>query len=822
MNFWYTTAVDCIREWLTDICLIGAAATATACAVAKLIIESGKCRMRAETIPQFSILHPRFSIHTAVFAFFALIATLCAQKPDGTNEPPRSGNVELRMENVELRNLPSLNEGEQHHNSTLSILHSQLSIATNDSYSYVMSSNGVLYSKWWRRGAWEDMLRVEFTPGWVFPSGSNHLSSVDVVSQGALRRRWTDTDEIASVGARLALVPFASTFSHELTPSNSYRFVWSAALAERRADAPVDAAIELFRDGVAKVETNGVSRLVERTWVYGATNAAMSRADAEAAVAGDWQYVFAVDFASAPPETVCLCVGTNRIAVAEAGECCFVLDKGTHYDISLSFVPDGVTCSWGGGSESRGPMRSGLVTERIEAFGSSGEVDFDDPTDDGEGSILLDHSLYISPDSLHDPTYPVRLLAWMDIPPDKWPQVSWSGGDGEISESGEWLTLDHRPDTDMISVTATYRGGTWQGYVVFWADVADDVVALDGGGTIFVESTYTNYPGELTVRTSTEQRLTAHWALRNDGTLTLSATEGAAVSVKAGSPDGEPVDLPYEWYGYSGDVDSMDFYVTNNDPSRAGEPVTFELEFDGDIEGYASDTSGMLEVVKYRVEADADWPSNKIRHVFGPRETFKAIIENGPSFGFDAPLTPGEYNMSFDYNGSTCTFPIRVIAPNGIAGTKVINDGECMGDVIGAGFLARMQVLPTYVSFAFGLGIMEEFAPVSGRWGCFLDFNKYPSSQFAHTEARGARNPLRIQAENIVEGLDQVQTRLVELPAEDGGYTLNIPVKWGIDGGPYVHDIGHVPMTIHVQTDGTVSVSKFGITARRKQNGYYQ
>ena len=185
-------------------------------------------------------------------------------------------------------------------------------------------------------------------------------------------------------------------------------------------------------------------------------------------------------------------------------------------------------------------------------------------------------------------------------------------------------------------------------------------------------------------------------------------------------------------------------------------------------------------------------------------------------------MTPGESVMSFDYNGSTCTFPIRVIPPSGITGTKVINDGECMGDVIGAGFLAQMQVLPTYVSFAFGLRIMEDVAPVSGRWGCFLDFNKYPPVQFAHTEARGARNPLKILSGNIVEGLDHVQTRLGELPSDDGGYTLNIPVMWGIDGGPYVHDVGHVPMTIHVQTDGMVSVSKFGITARRKQNGYYQ
>ena len=793
---------------MAGICLVGAAAFSVA-----WVLLANRRRL-ARTSDRIAKT-PRSAI--AVFLFFAAIATVCAQK-SGTNAPLRGASVELKVESGELESGPP-------HNSTLYTLNSQFlldSVTTNGLHSYAMPTNATRCEKWWRRGAWEDFHRVEFAPGWVFPFGDRHLSRVDVVSQGSVRTRWTDTNEVASVGIPLALVPLQTEFLYGLTPSNSYRFAWLNALANRRPDSPVDASIELFRDGAVAFETNGVSWRDERPWAYGATNAVMCRADAEEAVAGDWQYVFAVDFPTAPPETVCLCVGTNRVAVSEAGECCFVLDKGSQYDISLSFVPDGVTCSWGGGSESRGPMRSGLVTERMRAFGSYGPVEFVDPADDGSGSIFWGHSLYIAPDSADDPTYPMRLLAWMDVPPGEWPRVTWSGGDGEISESGEWLTLDHRPDADMISVAATYRGGTWQGCVVFYTDVADDVVDLEGGGTIFVESAYTNYPGETTVRTSTEQRLTACWVLRNDGTLTLSATEGAAVSVRAGSPDGELVDLPYEWYGYSGYADSMDFYVTNNDPSRSGESVTFELVFDGDVEGYDSDTSGLLEVVKYRVEADATWPSNKIRHVFGPQETFKAIVEDGTKFDFTAPLTPGECNMSFDYNGSTCTFPIRVVAPKGVAGTLRFYDSDGFSSFIGAGFTAYVQVLPTYVSFE-KLEIMEDIAPMSGEWGCFKNSRfHYPVSLFAHTLSQGARRPLPIDAENMVEGYDHARTDLVDLPDENGGYYMDIPLIWGIKGGPYIYDAGHVVQTISVQTDGTVSVSKFGITARRRPNEDYQ
>ena len=298
---------------------------------------------------------------------------------------------------------------------------------------------------------------------------------------------------------------------------------------------------------------------------------------------------------------------------------------------------------------------------------------------------------------------------------------------------------------------------------------------------------------------------------------------GAAVTVRADSPDGSLLELPYSWYGCVGDVGSMDFYVTNNDPSRAGDAVEFMIEFDGEDGDYDNDVSGLLEVVRYRVEAVADWPSNKVRHVFEPMETFKVIVENGPEFIFNAPLTPGVSNVSFDYNGSTCTFPIRVIPPSGIAGTLRSYDSSCSGGTIGAGFTAYLQVLPAYVSFANKLRIMEDVAPMSGRWGCFLNnWPHYPSSQFAHTEERGAWNPLKISSENKVEGFDHARTTFADIPSENGGYMLDIPLKWGIEGGPYSYDAGHVLQTTSIQTDGTVTVSKFGITAMRKPNEDYQ
>jgi len=153
-----------MMDIFTGFALVGAAASTAAwgIAVVKCKMESGKCRIaksfffdRKRDNPPFSIFHSTFSIHTAAFVFFATIATLSAQKQGGgTNDPPRGGNVEWKMENVELRNFSHLTEHEPIRHSTFSILNSQFpfrleSVTTNYAYSYAMPTNGIRYDKWW-------------------------------------------------------------------------------------------------------------------------------------------------------------------------------------------------------------------------------------------------------------------------------------------------------------------------------------------------------------------------------------------------------------------------------------------------------------------------------------------------------------------------------------------------------------------------------------------------------------------------------------------------------------------------------------------------
>ena len=67
--------MDGIREFLTDICLVGAAVSSVAWVV---LVNRGRLAQAAEFLSRI----PRSSV--AAFLFFAAIATVCAQK-SGTN-----------------------------------------------------------------------------------------------------------------------------------------------------------------------------------------------------------------------------------------------------------------------------------------------------------------------------------------------------------------------------------------------------------------------------------------------------------------------------------------------------------------------------------------------------------------------------------------------------------------------------------------------------------------------------------------------------------------------------------------------------------------
>ena len=85
------------------------------------------------------------------------------------------------------------------------------------------------------------------------------------MSWGEIRPARRDRNAIATAGVPFSIVPGLTAFSYESTPSNSYRFAWICAAANRDTNTLVSASIELFRNGDMAVETNGVTRIDKRT-----------------------------------------------------------------------------------------------------------------------------------------------------------------------------------------------------------------------------------------------------------------------------------------------------------------------------------------------------------------------------------------------------------------------------------------------------------------------------------------------------------------------------------------------------------------------------
>ena len=222
-------------------------------------------------------------------------------------------------------------------------------------------------ANWNIRGAWQDSLWLDFEDGWVFPWGTNHLSGVEVVSYGQVWATPFDTNAIASAGAPFEIVPGLTTFIYEFTPSNSYRFVWTDAAINRDTNNLVSASLELFRNGDVSVTTNGVAALLPRTlpfphsgfgqddeWVTANfTNATEILAvgypqwvnDQVGEGLTNGLYKLSVTVADGPPETTFLSVGDLSIAVTNAGEYVFLLEKGPAYDLTVFPPSSNVTIS---------------------------------------------------------------------------------------------------------------------------------------------------------------------------------------------------------------------------------------------------------------------------------------------------------------------------------------------------------------------------------------------------------------------------------------------------------------------------------------------
>ena len=281
------------------------------------------------------------------------------------------------------------------------------------------------------------------------------------------------------------------TFAYEQTPSNTYRFGWVDAAVNRDTNDLVSAAIELFRNGDVVVTTNGVAALLPRTLPfphdgYGQDEewvAANFTNTTEIAAAGGYAawvdaqvgtdltnglYKFTAMVPDDPPETVQLVVGDLSVAVTNAGNYVFLLEKGIDYgygiipfmtNVSYSAVDDVPQMRGGAGG-----LRS-LPGDAVRAWTVDGGYGNEPQTDSSLGVVWWLPLFFGSPDvsqHLGPGDGPLEFTANLaDCRAVSVASYSWSASEGLTVHSPNaqttQITVDSMPSWAQsgVSVTAT-------------------------------------------------------------------------------------------------------------------------------------------------------------------------------------------------------------------------------------------------------------------------------------------------------------------------------------------------------------------------------
>ena len=273
MNLWYTTAVDGIRELLADICLVGAAALTS---------------LLAATVCGRWLLRGAAAVRPYLLAFlvFAAVAMNFAQKSGtngvgqvggGTNQllmvGGGSANAPMAMlppqmnilpQGLQTLNLPA--SGVPLSVDTNEVLRGYRleSVATNEFLSYAMPTNGTRYEKWWRRGAYKDVYRLDLGD-FRFPLGTYMCDHLWAYTWGMAVARLRDaSNRVVATGVPMSAVPRRSQFWSAATTNGTHLLTWQDFFLNRDTNTPVSAQLELFPNGDYIARSNEVERVYRR------------------------------------------------------------------------------------------------------------------------------------------------------------------------------------------------------------------------------------------------------------------------------------------------------------------------------------------------------------------------------------------------------------------------------------------------------------------------------------------------------------------------------------------------------------------------------
>ena len=725
-------------------------------------------------------------------------------------------------------------------------------------------------ANWNVRGAWKDSFWLPFEDDWVFPHGTNHLSGVEVVSYGEV---WATPfgDAVASLGVPVEIVPGLSAFGYEHTPSNSYRFVWADAAINRNTNTLVTASIELSRDGDVSVTTNGVVAHLPRElpfphngfgqddeWVAANfTNATEILAvgypqwvDAQVGTGltnGLYKLTVAVD--CDPLETTQISVGELSIAVTNAGEYVFLLEKGPDYDFAVFPPSSNVTISAVDDiAATRGAaLRGGFVETALPAraggdgtwMPDGGEFRTDYVVGMGYARFWWLPWLCGSPDVTHiGPNDEVTFSAVMgDYCRADDVSFRWTASDGlSLSTPNAQSTavaVDSMPSwaSAYASVTATFGDRSLTSYLdlSYGTNSIPQVhLSLNITDTILVSTNqYSDCaPGML--------RLIFSADCETNAVIRLLCRSGESKFAIRDAATGYPVTLPLIWY--VGDALSKDFVVEGVSASDATGDIVFAASLQDEGGGNGMNVEASTTIADLWHLTVSEEPTDRGRCVLGvgesvlfcylPKDIYLSAIAPIGEFVtpvdgmlmYRSPHEPVTECVSICIGSATCSEQFTTTAPTGFIVESV---DRTVYEAAGYSGLFKLQfnnrIAPTNVSF-YAIEVLEVPMVSQDAVGYFTQPDM--SDCLDHGK-RGAGEWSNVGFGNQSD--DIVAVGYYPAPWLGGGsYTWPIPVAWRCrDDFAVTNVFCHTDQRFELDADGTARVFKFGYCGERTTNNTF-
>ena len=746
-----------------------------------------------------------------------------------------------------------------------------------------------IHEPWLARGGFEDVTRIS-ADGWLFPWRDGFADSLMVFSDGEIRLGLRTSYFPRLFDAPLAVVPafnwhllpggVSNVFWHAATPSNSLVVTWENAPVNRDANCLTNFQEEFLADGRFSYRYD--DRVVAYTPVFPFdwdNDGIENTVDPDPLAAGpdahgtnaEWHNVlcsnivnsnayYFVDIVAERGPAPIYFVGDrgsrigDPVVVAYGGETNRVpLLMGVEYVVT-STVPIAVSIPTNSAPSGVDACHAAITTNGVANYAVQWPLEFGFAAASGGGYEVVvwpfDPGGEFSwhPESQGGAMQGVQLRAFgcSYTSVSNWIGFSCGMG-GNCGCTG--CSID---GTFCIDGASFEVPSLWCGCSAIDSDggtneppSAPSVSVSFDKPVVLYEDAYTNAPSEIVAKHSTRTTLTITAYGGNAGGMLYVSEANIGKLVRVG---GNSITFPYA--AFVPPLGSVSFAVeyeaeAHSDFQNDISASASMLPRDGGMPCMASASATAAEIL---IEAEAFFPTNKRRHVFGPAERV-AYSVNPPGVSFTLqgnvpsqgehdhlqgrivmPFCASQFTMDVANGNVSLSLPFAVIEPVAelhLDSVRLPTAEEwsdpmqvtplAEGD-IGSAFHADLSLRPNTVSFA-NLMVMEGEADACDIHGFFT--NSIFNGRLNHDIAAGAYREEDVHDENVVGTGDNVFLGLNSalLPyLRDGDFKLQIPLHWYVEGGVATNTLLFLEARTFVYQNADVKVCKYNASAIRGTN----